>query len=285
MSFNKYNVSGSVVLYNSDIQVIKNIETYLFQISHLFVIDNSETVDNDLVKCIELLPNVTYLYNGGNMGIAYALNRAANMAIEGGYQFLLTMDDDTSLPTGAVQTMLAYAEQHGLDKLGLITGQSVPRFLGDNIKSVSYTITSGNLLNLTAYQDCGPFMNELFIDFVDHEYCFRLIEKKYEIKEINTIELTHKLGEKKQLRLLGYKFPLFWVSHNPLRIYYKTRNCIFVLKKYNFIQVSLKFIFYKEVFKDFLKIIFLENRKKYRLDFFFKAVVDGFSGNLGKKLF
>ncbi|GAB4036919.1 glycosyltransferase [Spirosoma jeollabukense] len=282
--FDKCSVSGSVVLYNSDIQALENIHTYLTQVDHLFIIDNSDIENYQLIQYINLLSNVTYLFNGCNMGIAYALNKAAALAINAGYKFLLTMDDDTSLPEGAIDIMLEYVNRHGTERIGIITGQSVLHLVGDTVKSVSHTITSGNLLNLSAYRDCGPFMNELFIDFVDHEYCFRLTEKKYIIYEINYIYLKHRLGEKKYLKFLKFELPIMWVSHNPLRIYYKTRNCIFVLKKYGFIKLSLKLFFYKDILKDLLKIIFLENNKINRVSFFIKALVDGFNGNLGKKL-
>ena len=283
MLFNKDDVAGSVILYNSEMHVIGNIYSYLSQINHLFVIDNSEKVNPEMHQLISSLPHITYVANGDNMGIAYALNQAADLAITAGYKFLLTMDDDTSLPTGAVQTMLTYANQHRSEKLAIIAGQSDSRLFENTVKSVPYTITSGNLLNLDAYKDCGPFMNELFIDFVDHEYCFRLIKNNYKVVEINYINLVHKLGTKKQLILFRRKLPIYWISHNPLRIYYKIRNCIYALRKYDFVENSVRYIFCKEIFKDLLKILFLENNKKKRLMFFIEAINDAFNKNLGKR--
>lgn len=285
MTFKKCNVSGSVTLYNSGLQVIANIHSYLDQIDHLFVIDNSEMLNNELVEQIIMLPNVTYISNKDNLGVAHALNQAANMAIAAGYQFLLTMDDDTNFPYNGVNEMLAFANQHNTDKLGIIAGQSDPKHFSNTVKSVSYTITSGNLLNLSAFKECGHFIEELFIDFVDHEYCFRLKKYGYEIIEINSVQLDHKLGQKKQLNLLGYKLPFHWRSHNPLRIYYKTRNCIFSLKKHNLIEVKIKYFFTKEIFKDILKTIFLEDKKKVRIILVIKGLYDGLKGNLGKKVF
>ncbi|SFD55559.1 glycosyltransferase [Spirosoma endophyticum] len=285
MAFDKYSIAGSVILYNSNMQVIKNIHSYIDQINHLFVIDNSEKVNYELVEKIKMISNITYIYNGSNLGVAYALNQAANMAIRFGYQFLLTMDDDTYFPSDGIQKMLAYVNQHGIEKLGIIASQCNPQLFDNTVRIVPYTITSGNLLNLSAYKECGHFMNELFIDSVDHEYCFRLKKYGYTITEINSIQLDHKLGKQKQVKILGYRLPIYWGSHNPLRIYYKTRNGIFSIKKYELVSLETKYIFFKEILKDFFKIIFLENKKKVRLLLFIKGLHDGWKANLGKRTF
>ena len=266
-------------------QVIENIYSYVDQITHLYVIDNSETVNFELVKRIKLHPNITYISNGINQGIAYALNQAAGIAIAEEYHFLLTMDDDTLFPAGGIQKMLDYVNQYGVKSLGIIAGQSEPRLYNNTEKIVPYTITSGNLLNLAAYKECGHFMDELFIDSVDHEYCFRLKKYGYIVVELNSIHLNHSLGKEKQVKFIGYKLPIYWGSHNPLRIYYKTRNCIFSMKEYKFLSIKVKYIFFKEIFKDFLKIIFLENKKIIRLPLFIRGLYDGWKANLGKRNF
>ena len=285
MIYKKHNIAGSVILYNSEIQVVANINSYLAQINHLFVIDNSEVINNRLAEQIKMAPNITYTFNGANLGVAHALNQAATMAIKAGYQFLLTMDDDTYFPEIGVQKMLNYVNQYGTKKLGILAAQSDPQLFNNTTKQVPYAITSGSLLNLLAYKESGPFMNDLFIDFVDHEYCFRLEKCGYKIVEINYVQLNHQLGKKKQLVFFGYKFPIYWTSHNPLRIYYKTRNCIFSLKKHSFVQISVKYIFYKDVLKDLLKIIFLEDRKRKRILLFIKGLHDGLTDSLGKRNF
>lgn len=282
MIYKKYDIAGSVILYNSDLQVVKNINSYLPQIDHLFIIDNSEVINNELIKQLESINNITYVCNNDNLGVAYALNQAANMAIGAGYKFLLTMDDDTYFPIIGVQKMLDYINQKGIKQLGILASQSNPRLVDSSIKQVQYTITSGSLLNLSAYKECGPFMNELFIDFVDHEYCFRLESYGYNIIEMNSIILDHNLGQRKQLSFLGYKSSVYWTSHSPLRIYYKTRNCVFSFRKYKSIKTEVKYIFYKEMCKDFLKIMFLENKKKKRFILFVKGVSNGLTGSLGK---
>ena len=285
MMYKKSNIAGVVILYNSERQVINNINSYLNQIDQLYIIDNSERADYEIVQDIKILPNATYIDNGENLGIAYALNYAAKMAMRDGYKFLLTMDDDTFFPADGIEKMLLFINQFSVEKLGIVAGQYNPRFFDNTIKTVPYTITSGSLLNLSAYEQCGLFMEELFIDFVDHEYCFRLNKFNYEIIEINNVHLNHNLGSKKQLTVFGYELPIYWRSHNPLRVYYKIRNSIFTLNKYETTDTKVKYIFYKDIFKDLLKILFFEDKKRTRIKLFIKGFHNGLKGNLGKRTF
>ncbi len=274
-------VAASVVLYNSDNKTIENVRSYLHQVDKLYLIDNSEKKDALLVDALSKLPNTLYIDNGGNRGIAHALNAAASLAIKDDYAYLLTMDDDTSLPVDAVAKMLSFAESQG-DIVGIVAGQSNTRHLSNTISYVPFTITSGNLLNLRAYQQCGPFMEELFIDYVDHEFCFRLRKEGYSIVEMNGIHLIHSLGHPKDLTLFTIKLPVRWTSHSPTRIYYKIRNGIYVLRKHNYLSNSIKWFFIKDMMRDGVKLIFLEDQKMLRIKLVAKAVQDGIQNRLGK---
>ena len=278
----KANVSGAVILYNSEEKVIDNIQTYIMQVDHLFIIDNSEVINDTLKNKILKVPHSTYIFNGKNEGIAFALNKAADMAIKAGYKYLLTMDDDTSMPINGVQNMLTRASQYGVDNYGIIAGQFDSRKVSDSVTLADYTITSGNLLNLSAYQDCGPFLESLFIDFVDIEYCFRLSKKNYKIVEVNSVELLHRLGTRKEISIFFNKLKKKWASHSPERVYYKVRNCIYVVRMYKDIPNHLKLHFCRDLSMEVIHIVLLEDKKITRLKLLMKAVRDALSENLGK---
>lgn len=278
--YKKGNVAASIVIYNSSLNVIDNIRSYIDQVDRIYIIDNSEIPNNNLVLLISHLPNACYFSNNGNMGIAYALNKAAGEAIKEGYHFLLTMDDDTYLPEDSVEKMLFFLKSSSDSNIAIVGGQSNPDLFDESIKGVLFTITSGNLLNLSVYKKIGPFLNELFIDYVDHEYCFRIHKYGYKIFEMNNIHLTHELGSQKKRKFLGINFT--WTSHNPIRIYYKTRNCFIVLRRYDFLPFTVKFYFWKDVIRDLIKMIFFENNKRYRFELFIKALSDAHNETLGK---
>ena len=71
-------IAGVVVLYNPREDVLGSIGSYISQIEVLFAVDNSEHPDPAVTDRIRNAGNVVYLWNGGNAGIAAALNIGAS---------------------------------------------------------------------------------------------------------------------------------------------------------------------------------------------------------------
>jgi len=68
-------IAGVVVLYNPDPIVIQNIQSYLPFLYVLYVIDNSESPNMNIVEQLrELGEKIKYIALGENRGVAYALN-------------------------------------------------------------------------------------------------------------------------------------------------------------------------------------------------------------------
>ncbi|MHB8208270.1 glycosyltransferase, partial [Mucilaginibacter sp.] len=82
------NVCGVTVLYNADNTVIANIESYINDLDQLYVVDNSEPINEALIATLKKLPNCVYINNNGNKGIANALNVGAKLAVEAGATWL-----------------------------------------------------------------------------------------------------------------------------------------------------------------------------------------------------
>lgn len=275
-------VAGSVVLYNSSTDVVENVRSYADQVDHLIVVDNSEGPIPEIITALKQFNDLTYISNGGNYGVAYALNRAAEIATSLGYTYLLTMDDDTRVPAKMVDSMLAYLRQQGPETIGIVGAQSLPDQVQNTTQDVWFTITSGNLLNLQAYAACGPFMESLFIDWVDHEYCFRLKAKGYRVVELNYLQLVHRLGMFKEFSILGVRVRK-WISHSPQRMYYKMRNSLYIMNMYNkYLPTSIRRFFYRAMITDLINVVFFDDDKLRRLSFLFKAYQDFRRGRLGK---
>ena len=278
----KPRVAAVVTLYNSEPNVMACIQTYINQVDILYIVDNSDKPDKQLIRQIsENYVNINYIFNDGNKGVAYALNVAAQAAIDTGYDYLLTMDDDSRVPERMIETMLQFLVTY-TGEIGIVAAQSEQERIHDSINSVWYTITSGNLLNLNAYKKCGPFLETLFIDWVDHEYCFRLKTFGYEIIEINYLILNHRLGKPKKSHLMGIILRE-WPSHNAVRMYYKMRNSLYVLRKYKAVLPwTIKKKFYRAMLTDLINILFFEDHKYHRLGLFIQAVLDYRTGQFGK---
>ena len=164
-------IAATVVFYKPSEDNIKNIDAYKNIVDRVYVIDNT---DDDLIRLNDD-KKVKYIKLYDNKGIAYALNCGAKKAIEDGYKWLLTMDQDSKITSQNVQDMLAFLEKHKNDtSIGLISPyqdvqmhEEIPNHEFDDIIEI---MTSGNIINLDAYQKIGGFKDWLFIDCVDTDY-------------------------------------------------------------------------------------------------------------------
>lgn len=218
-------VAAVVVLYNPEASFLNNIASYIDQVDILFAIDNSDNNEKYIIN-IANKNKIHHIYLKHNTGIANALNIGAEIAIKHGYNYLLTMDQDSTATTGMVETLLSPFSSN--EKIGITS----PFHLRDidvcpanpiPHEDVLTTMTSGNILSLEAYRAVGPFMNELFIDFVDHEYCLRLQTNGYKIIQCNQAILHHKIGTNiKKYTFFNKNIVISNQSH--IRHYYITRN-------------------------------------------------------------
>lgn len=273
-------VAGTVVLYNSSIETLDNIKTYITQVEKLYVVDNSTHPNKELIATLKLFGNVQYHSLDGNKGIATALNWSAAQAIKDGFTILLTMDDDTRTPLSMIRQMIDFWNKYpGL--LGILSGVHHTKPDKATCRKLLYTLTSGNLLNLQAYQSIGPFRDDFFIDHVDHEYGLRLNQNGYSVIELPSIRLEHQLGYTQQLKVGSYVMGTFG-SHSPIRLYYFARNGIYVSRKHFKKQPFFAWTVLEELSKRWIKAIFLQDNRKERVNMLIKGIKHGWTDRLGK---
>lgn len=141
---------------------------------------------------------------------------------------------------------------------------------------------SGSLLNLRAYKAVGPFLDELFVDWVGHEYCFRYVRPGYRIVVANHIRLKHRLGEVKQKRLLGF-LPVCWQLHSPTRLYCKSCNSLYVINHHGKLLPALFVLSVcYELLRDNAKITFVDTCKQTYWRYVRKGLLEACKKRLGK---
>jgi rhamnosyltransferase len=216
-------VAGTVVLYHPGPEVVENVRSWSGQVEIIFVVDNSEDEASEVLAPISVMEKVVLIRNGRNEGVARALNIGAEKAVAGGYDYLLTMDQDSSAAPDMVEKMLACPGESGGGRVGMLspfhvtTPEGAPP-VGVASQEVMTPMTSGCLLYLAAFAEVGPFREDFFIDFVDNEYCLRLRRHGFRVLRANEALLRHRVGD---TRKFG---PFIATNHSPLRRYYKTRN-------------------------------------------------------------
>lgn len=279
-------LASAVVLYNPDKSILDNIQTYLPFSDVLYVMDNSSQ-DLEFVDEIKKLTKVEYISMHGNQGIAAALKAATEKAIADGYDFLLTMDQDSKYPTEDFKYVKDYLTKLEPD-VALVsinyTGSGFP----SNDKGKSFVqscpecITSGTIMNLKAYQNVFGFNADLFVDYVDLDLSFQFLERNFRLIVFPNILLEHSLGEVQNFKFL-------WINrvrciHSPLRYYYAQRNSLY-LKKYKSKTYNA---FFKKSrhYKDFsffniLKKILLQKNHFHIYKMIRRGIHDGKKGILG----
>lgn len=273
----QFKIAGVVVLFNSGKGVLENLETYCSQIGRLYAVDNSSATNASLSGELGRIKKVSYIHVGRNSGVAHALNLGAKLAIEEGYDFLLTMDDDSrAAPDMIGQFLMFLKHRKDIDSIGLVSPFHFYANYTDAAqltnKEVPTAITSGTLLNLRAYEKVGPFLDELFIDYVDFEYCLRLRRNGFMLYQVGGAVLHHTLGDLVPHRVLFRKIGA--THHSSLRIYYRTRNRLYVAKKYftrfpGFV-VSDFIIFGNEL----IKILLFETERTQKMKMVLRGVFD-----------
>lgn len=86
-------------------------------------------------------------------------------------------------------------------------------------------ISSGTISPIWAFEEVGMMNESLFIDFVDHEWCWRAKKRGYFCCMNNELQLLHQVGQK-DVKILGYPFLLA----APFRYYYQYRNACWLQK-------------------------------------------------------
>ncbi|AIJ04918.1 glycosyl transferase family protein [Methanocaldococcus bathoardescens] len=283
-------IAGVVVLYHPEKEnIIESINSYLDYIDVLYAIDNTEKSNEkhrEVINNLKEIDKIEYIPNNKNLGIAKALNMGAKRAIEQGYKWLLTMDQDSKFKEGSFDKMLEFIKNNSENKIGIIspfhlTISNLSLNFKNEYEEVLTAMTSGNLLNLKAYQEVGPFLEDLFIDYVDVEYCLRLNKYGYKVIVVNSSILIHKLGNIREIRIPLWK-TLYPTNHNPLRRYYITRNRFYVMELYknefpDFCKRD-KIAFFKEL----ATILLLENSKLTKLKYIIKGYMDFRQKKMGK---
>lgn len=230
-------IAGVVILYYPANTVLRNIKSYLPKLDKLFIIDNTPENNKAFGNKLQESANIIYKHDGENKGIATRLNEAAALAIKEGYDWLLTMDQDSFFDEDSLDKYLSCVSQFdkaaGVAMFGVMFTNQSTENISCSFRDINQLITSGSLVNLKTYTNIGGFDENLFIDEVDFEFCLRAITKGYLVIQFTHIFLHHQLGVVSYHRSLKNTKVTSRTLHSPIRSYYLTRNFLYIKDKYN----------------------------------------------------
>jgi rhamnosyltransferase len=278
-------ICSVTILYKPSNAVADYIASYAPYVSHVYIIDNSNC-NNDFLLTLISQKNcdskIQYLKNKENTGIAASLNMACNLAIEDGFDWILTMDQDSYFDSPDFFNLAAPLLQQ--QNIGIIAASYYGKLPYKKKYSPAFNqlliaLTSGNLVNLKAWNIVNGFDEKLFIDEVDNDFCLRLKKERLLVLGSKQVLLSHSLGQAFSIRPFFAKKTLQIGIHAPFRMYFTVRNGLYVSIKYFLISPYFTINRWKNIGTKLLLIIcFYPNKRKY-LSNFFKGMVHFFSLN------
>ncbi len=182
---------------------------------------------------------ITVVRHPRNAGIARGLNEGLAFAREQRATWLLTIDQDSTLPAGYVEALLASAPaDSGLwsDPSALRPGVIGAGIIGDASGDLGYPTRSeqgfsvtdevfqtGSLWSVAALTEVGGFDERLGIDGVDSGACLALRKAGYSVIVAPDVRLAHTLGtQARSVRILGRE--VVSTGHSPERRESMVRN-------------------------------------------------------------
>jgi rhamnosyltransferase len=232
----KSNFAACVILYHPKKEDIANISTYSTKVEKVYILDNTEEKSNENLYIG--MENVSYFWDGENKGLSVRLNEACKKAIADNFDYLLTMDQDSSFLEENIdryfKDILNFKGKEKVAVYGLEYSENDINDTTENYIEVDHLITSASVMNLKLYNEIGGFDKNLFIDGVDIDYCYSALSKGFKNIKFARNFFNHSLGVRSRR---GSIFTLYLIKknvsvHSSLRVYYMYRNMLYIKNKY-----------------------------------------------------
>jgi len=239
-----------VVTFHPDETVVDNLRAIVGECGRVLVVDNGSAAE--VLAAMAAVPGVTLLPQDRNLGLAAALNLGVARASGLGCEWAVTFDQDSRPEPGMVPAMWAAhlampraavigprIHEAGSDHANycwLRRHERWPilfrfvRCTGENLPDVTMLVTSGSMLELATWRQLGEFDAGLFIDYIDIDYCLRVIRAGRRIAVAGQAILQHRLGARQRHVLMGRVFRP--THHAAFRHYYMARNRMVVWRRH-----------------------------------------------------
>jgi rhamnosyltransferase len=250
---NKKVFSCVLVTYNPDFLYLKKvISTILLNKIHVYVIDNGS---NDTFELINSVIGCELILLNENVGIARAQNIGITKAFENNADYVWLSDQDTIYPIDYVASMGRILSE--MEENNICFGALGPSFYEVNrnrvegfvkfspwevrfspekgLNKVAHLIASGMVISKHAFEAIGCKREDLFIDWVDLEWCWRANAKGYQIYGTGDVRIEHSLGDV-MVNVVSKQISI----RSPFRHYFIIRNGMYLCLHSRFLPLGAR---------------------------------------------
>lgn len=289
-----------IVTYIPDATIaLETVQGLLGQVGKVIIVDNTPG-GSPVFKTRSLFEsrnNLELISLGENVGIARAQNIGIRKALEYGTDFILLSDQDTQYPADYTAKMLAaytasaqkscvaavvpdFFERHREERKGFVASA------GPFSKKIHPTqgywiireaIASGMLIPAGIFAVVGFMDEELFIDWVDLEWCWRVRGKGCVIIGCADVVVGHFLGD--ETKKIGAKsYPV----RSPLRHYYIVRNAIHLSLRSQVLSLGMRLGLLAKAFRYIVGFTLLGKPHWMHFIYSLRGAYDGLAHRLGQ---
>ena len=282
-------IAAIVILYQPKVDVVAALKRFGATADILVVVWNSMPTINMTDGFLD--GRIRVIVNDDNRGLGCGLNQGLAVAFgEMDVDYALLFDQDSLPPPDMGRSLVnAFADAQGgglrpaavgaalSDVKGAAAhvGRQLPS--GQNIVCVPSLATSGTLISKTAFYDVGAMHDALFIDAIDHEWCFRAASKRLRCYVIRDVRMLHDMGDG-GFTFMGRYRP---VHRSPLRHYYITRNTIWLVAQRK-VPLGWRFSEIAKIIPRLVIYCIVSEDRSATFRAVKRAIVDGFRSRLGK---
>lgn len=228
-------ICAGIITYNPTLTDVSTcLEALCNQVERVIIVDNASKNVKSLQEVVSKYTNVTLVKNSQNIGFAKALTQVFEWAKSQGFNWVLTLNDDSVVPSNMISEYKKILENQGSlvnqknaknSKIAIVCSLLKNRLDGTILHSKCHEdecITSGSLTSVEAWAKIGGFDEWLEIDGVDFDFSRRLVRAGWKIVECQNVIMEHQIGKARSINLI-IKHPIVW-KHNANRKYYIARN-------------------------------------------------------------
>lgn len=292
-----------VCYFPSRQEVLRLLDALSGQVQQTLVMNNGG-IDSNLKTELAAMPFVKVVDFDENVGIGAALNCAFRELLSNSVVYGVTFDQDSQPQRHHVSELLQARKRLQLDmgstgRIGALgpsfydarnghfdypffrasgwVVRRVNRCTGEIVPKVDALITSGMLVPVMLWKQ-HPFLEQLFIEHVDTEWCFRTLNAGYQHYGCFDVQMCHELSEAQPVVIAGVIF----LRYNALRRYYYFRNTVFLIAQ-PYVPVAFRI---RLVFGVIVKLIvspIIDKSARLTVKSTLAGILDGIQGRFGRK--